>query len=288
MDIHYVNSELREIKKEIGQFKRRNWFRLPCLFHGNKVASNNPESMIGNFSTITETFQTSEGRWVYIIYAYPLSVIHRVLDTLMKYLTQKYCTKTISPSKWKKAFTERSLIPVMQQDDPSVVVLPYIDGENFRDILAGFAGRYTLAKKEDLIRASVAFINNLHATNIVWGELIVANMMRSKKGEIILCDTETTYYRGTIVEQKASDWLDFICSCCGDLRRAHPGTESRVVNIVMDGIANEAVKSCLKNMCHKKRSFSHVLFSPYTTARLSTPPWLYKKIKALIAHRPFS
>ncbi len=211
----YSQKELDEIREIAKKFKRRNFFRLPCFFIGNKVASRNPDSKIRNFSTITGVCRLSTGKWVYLVYAYPLSVIHRLVDGIGKWATEKYCVKAISFKKWRDVFIKNSFIPIIPIDIPNIVAMPYIENENLSDILTGKIGKYKFSEKLLLINQAAQVINEMHAQNIVWGELITPNIIRSREGKTILCDTETIYYRGTIIEQKVSDWLDFICSTCG-------------------------------------------------------------------------
>lgn len=278
----YTKEELDEIRRIVKRFRRRNFFRLPCIIMGHKVASRNPESKVRNYSTITGCFPLSTGRWIYLVYAYPSSVIHRILDGFVKWATEKYCIKVISPRKWREAFIKNSFIPIIPVDFPDVVVMPYIENENLFDILTGRIGGYTFLEKEVMIRQAVRIINEMHAKGVVWGELIVGNIIRTKNGEIILCDTETAYYRGTLTEQKASDWLDFVCSVCGSITKLHSGKIDYLVSIILDGIEDDSVKQCLKEKCAKRRTLLHQLFFIYTMVRLTCPPKLYNLIKSEI------
>ena len=275
----YTVEELGEIRKIARRFKRRNLFRLPCVLWGNRVSSRDPDSKVSNYSTITGCFQLSKGRWIYLVYAYPSSIIHRLLDGIAKRVTEKHCIKALSPRKWQEAFIRGSFIPIIPVDIQDVVAMPYIENRNLFDILTGRIGNYTFPEKEVMIREAVRIINEIHARDIVWGELIAQNMIRTEKGEIILCDPETGYYRGTLVEQKASDWLDFICSVCGSISKLHPEEIDRLVQDILERIQDIVVKQCLKAICEKKRTLSHRFFFLYTWKRLACPPKLYDRIK---------
>jgi len=279
--VGYTERELDEIKRRAKEFKRRNLLRTPCLFRGNKVASRNPDSKIRNYSTITTCFSLSTGKWVYLVYAYPLSVAHRLLDGFMKWATEKYCIKVVSPKKWKEAFEKNSFIPIIPVDVKNVVAMPYIENENLFDILAGRVGDYSFSEKETMILEAVRVITEMHSRNVVWGELIVNNMIRAqgKNGEIMLCDTETVYYRGLFMEQKASDWLDFICSVCGSVSKLHPKEIGCLIKTILSQIQDDGVRQCLKERCGKKRTWLHRLFFLYTMARLACPTGLYDQIK---------
>jgi tRNA A-37 threonylcarbamoyl transferase component Bud32 len=283
MEVKYTREELEEIRRKAKWFKIKNFWRLPSLIRGHKVASRDPESQIRNFSTITTCFSLSTGRWIYLVYSYPLSIIHRILDGLMKWTTEKYCIKVISPRKWKEAFGRNSFIPIIPVNIPNMVVMPYVNNKNLFDIMAGKVGKYSFPEKEAMIGVATNVINEMHAKDIVWGEPIVQNIIRSQDGEIILCDTETVYYRGTIIEQKVSDWLDFICSAVGAVSRLHPEKISYLVRFVVDRIQDEEVRQSLKERCRKKRTFLHRLFFLNTQVRLACPPKLYERIKAEIA-----
>jgi len=276
----YSQREKREIESIARKFKRRNFFRLPALWRGNKVASRNPESKIRNFSTITGVFRLSSGKWVYLVYSYPLSLIHRILDGIGKWMTEKYCIKVVSPSKWKEAFIRNSFIPIIPIDVPSVVAMPYVENQNLFDVLAGRIGDYSFSEKVLLIKKAVRLINEMHA-KIVWGELIVQNMIVTEDNDIILCDTETEYYRGTIIERKASDWMDFIFSVIGAVTKVHPEKVSYLVDVIFDQIESE-VKVAIKEKCRRNKNLLHKIFSFYDTARLACPPLLYEKIKKII------
>lgn len=278
----YTEEELREITKKAELFKEKNLFRLPCIFRGNKVASRNPESQIRNFSTITECFLLSTGRWVYLVHAYPLSVVHRLLDGLAKWATEKYCIKRVNPRKWKEAFIKNSFIPIIQTSISNVVAMSYIENENLSDILTAKVGRYNFLEKETMIREAALLINEMHDKEIVWGELNAPNMIRSKEGKIIICDTETVYYRGSLIEQKVSDWLDFICSVCGSIAKVHPGKTDYLIQIIANQIQDNRVRQSLKERCRKKRTWLHRLFFLYTQVRLTCPPKLYDRIKEKI------
>lgn len=278
----YTEGELEEIRLAAKRFKRRNFFRMPGLIRGHKVASRNPDSRVRNYSTITTCFPLSTGRWVYLVYAYPLSVVHRLLDGLAKCATEKYCIKVVSPKKWRETFVRNSFIPIIPIDIPSVVAMPYIENENLFDILVGRIGNYSFSEKETMILEAVRVITEMHSRNVVWGELIVNNIIRSQGGEIIICDTETVYYRGLLMEQKASDWLDFICSSGGSIAKLHPGKVSYWVRVIVNQIQDEAVKQCLKERCGKKTTWLHRLIFLYTQVRLACPPQLYDRIKALV------
>jgi tRNA A-37 threonylcarbamoyl transferase component Bud32 len=280
----YSKQELTEIRKRAKWFKIKNFWRMPGLIRGNKVANRNPDSKIRNFSTITTCFQLKTGKWIYLVYAYPLSIVHRALDGLMKWATEKYCIKIVSPKKWKEAFIKNSFIPIIPVDDiPHMVVMPYVENENLFDILTGKVGKYSFPEKEAMIGVATNVINEMHAKDIVWGELVVQNMIRSsEEGKIILCDTETVYYRGTIMDQKVSDWLDFICSVCGSISQLHPEKVSCLIRFIRDRIQDDAAVNSLKERCRRKRTFLHKLLFLYTWARLCSPR-LYERIKAEIA-----
>lgn len=243
------------------------------------MANRNPDSKVRNMSTITTCFPLSSGKWVYLVYAYPLSIIHRVLDGLAKWATEKYCIKAVSLKKWKEAFVKNSFIPIIPVNIKNVVAMPYIENGNFFDILTGKIGNYSFVEKERMIKMAVEIINEMHSRNVVWGELIVHNIIRSQDGKIIICDTETVYYRGSLTEQKVSDWLDFICSTCGSMVRLYPEKVSYLIRLIMDQIQDGFVKQCLKERCSKKRTLLHKLFFVYTLERLKCSPWLYERVK---------
>ena len=278
----YTEKELKEIEARARLFKKRNLFRLPCIIKGNKVASRNPNSKIRNFSTITECFSLSTAKWVYLVYAYPFSIVHRLLDGFCKWATEKYCIKIVSPKRWKQAFIRDSFIPIIPITLSNIVAMPYIENENLFDILAGRIGNYDFSEKEKMIMQAVEIINRMHVKDVAWGELIVQNMIRSEEGEIIICDTETVYYHGSLMEQKASDWLDFICSVCGSMARFHPEKVDHLIQTVLNQIRDESVGQSLKERCGKKKTWLHCLFFAHTRVRLACLPKFYDQVKKKI------
>lgn len=275
----YTERELREIKKRAILFKIKNFWRLPSLWRGHRVANRNPRAKVRNMSTITTCFPLSSGKWVYLVYAYPLSIIHRILDGLAKWATEKYCIKVVSLKKWKEAFVKNSFIPIIPVDIKNVVAMPYIENENLFDVLTGRVGSYSFAEKEAMIKKAVRVINDMHAKDVVWGELIVHNMIRSQEGEIVICDTETVYYRGSLTEQKASDLLDFICSACGSVSRLHPEKIDSLLRVIWREYLDHSAKEHLKERCRRKRTLLHRLCFLYTMVRLVCTPELYERIK---------
>lgn len=278
----YTERELKEIREKAISFKRKNLLRLPCIITGNEVASRNPDSKIRNWSTITECFSLSTGRWVYLIYAYPFSIVHRLFDGFAKWATGKYCIKIVSPKRWKEAFIRNSFIPIIPVDVSNVVAMPYIENENLFDVLAGRVGNYDFSEKKAMIMQAVEIIKKMHAEGIVWGELIVQNMIRSENGKIILCDTETVYYQGSLIEQKASDLLDFICSACGSIANFYPEEVDHLIQTILNQIRDNSVKQSLKERCGKKKTWLHCLFFAHTRVRLACLSELYDRIKEKI------
>jgi len=284
----YTLEELKEIKSAAIKFKKRSFFRLPGLLFGNKVAHRNPQAKIRNYSTITMCFRLSTGKWIYLIYAYPLSVIHRIFDTICKWATEKYCVKTISLKKWQQVFTRNSFIPTIPIGVKNLIAMPYIENENFFDLLAGRIGKHSFDEKFQLINNAVRTINEMHAKGITWAELLVHNMIYSLSDKkIILCDTETRYYRSiTLVYQKASDWHDFIFSACGSSSKVHPEKVSFLAGLIFGQITDISVRSALKEICRKKKTLLHWAFFTYDWSRLSCSPMLYNQIKKTIVSLP--
>ncbi len=283
-DVNLGKEEIEEIKKEAHRFKINNLFRLPCIFKGNKVASRNLDSKITNFSTITKCFSLSTGKWIYLVYAYPFSVIHRFLDGVAKWATGKYCIKEISRKKWEQEFVRNSFIPIIPVGIPNLVAMPYIENENLFDILAGRIGSYTFSQKKSMIMQAIKIIKEMHVRGTVWGELIVQNMIRAEDGEVIICDTETRYYKESLSEQKASDWLDFICSAAGSVNRLHSEEIDNLVCDIMNEIQEDDVRKALKNKCQKKVSWLHKLFFAHTKVRLACPKDIYDSFRKKIAN----
>jgi len=134
-----------------------------------------------------------------------------------------------------------------------------------------------------MLDEAVRIINEMHAKGIVWGELIVKNMIRATDGKVIICDTETVYYRGSLVERKASDWLDFICSVCGAIIKLHPEEIDGFIRNVLEGIKDDDTKQCLREKCGKESTWLHKLLSVCDQVRLDCLRWLYDRIRSTIS-----
>ena len=113
-------------------------------------------------------------------------------------------TLLIQPDFAQQAFIKDSFIPIIPINISNLVAMPYIPNENFYDILAGRIGLYSVVEKKTMIEKAIDVVKEMHSREVVWGELITPNMIRELNGKIIICDTETAYYRGSLIEQKSS------------------------------------------------------------------------------------
>jgi len=232
-----------------------------------------------NFSTQTNIMQLEDGRKVFAVYAHAGSFVHRTLDGLMKRLSGLKMKK-VSRSKWKEAFEEKSNIPVIRNEDPNTVLMPFIPNVNAYDVFANnkdiedfggmdWAGDAGVEEKLELADSIVAELSRVHGDGKVWGESILPNIILDEEKRPIICDPEVRYDESVPeVEAKARDLKDIIISVCAAMKKGE-GVEGyqETVSRMLAKYGDSEVTASLKTLAAKKRGILQNLVFGYEQAR---------------------
>ncbi len=276
-----ISSEEQEgVKEQLKRIKARDNFRLPSLIKGIRTATEY-DSRVTNFSTKTSIIETKDGRKIFAVDCYPSSQIHRWLDGLAKRLVGHRFVKAPS-SRWKSVFKRRSRIPVIENDDPRVVLMPYLDNVNLRDLLADneeikdfgqcdWAQDIDIETKRKIIDQIVDQVAELHAEGGSWGETILHNMIITKDKRVVICDPETEYDDDVPqVERMASDLRDITFSTSSALSKSEGIQDPQeVVDQILSRYGNQEVIDELKRLVGKKPGLLQKIVMPfYETVRI--------------------
>ncbi len=259
------------------QFRREAKF-MTNTFIGEAIAAEY-DIRTRNFSTQTRIAKLADGRKVFLVYSHKGSVVHRFLDGLMKWASGLRMKK-VSRSRWKQTFERKSNIPVIENQDPDTVVMPYLPNVNGYDLFAQNAeiedfGECTWAKETDLdaklelSQRIVDEVARIHEKGQAWGELILPNIIFTKEKRPVICDPEVQFKKGVpLVEAQAQDLKDLCLSISGALARAHDQRDPQlVVQAILGRYPNKGVVEALKKMAKKKRSWLQNLTFGYEQVR---------------------
>jgi len=205
---------------------------LAAILTGYSVATEKDyKGSVASFSTRTSLVEIN-GKKYFIVYNYPGSSKHRNADTKCRKVWGEKALKATEDN-WRDVFASRSLIPVYKDENPRIVVLPFIQNIGLVDLLERdddekFQGKYSygrefsgIDKKTEIVTDVVRAMKTLHNENKTWGEIIPANLGLSKDGNIMFFDPETPYSKETpLIEQKARDLLSWCLSSCAALYKS--------------------------------------------------------------------
>lgn len=283
-----------ELRNNIEIIKNSNRFALPAVAAGNATATEY-DSKVRNFSTITNIVTLSGGEKLFVVYNYSASRVHRALDGFMKKATGCRMKKA-DFKEWKEQFEQKSRIPTIECEDKNMVVLPFIPNINAYDLFANrgvikdfgecdFANTVDTNGLLDILEKVVMEIQDSHANNITWGELILPNIIVDKDQNVHICDPETAYDDEVpLLEQKARDLLDLIISSAAALEKDNV-EYSVVVDRILNKYDDKEVLKELQALAQKKPSMLEKIFFGYTKARLglkNSKQW--KSIKEAIVN----
>jgi tRNA A-37 threonylcarbamoyl transferase component Bud32 len=263
----------KEVQRAITQHKKANRFSLPSLLIGAKTATGY-DSRARNFSTRNTIATLPDGRRVFVVYNYPSSWIHRTLDTFGKWTAGARMRKAES-AQWKRAYEAKSNIPIIETDDPNVVLMPFIENMNANDVFAfnheikdfgvlPEAKDAGVDEKMEYADRIVDELANIHAKGAAWGEAILANMIITEGGKPVIVDPEVRYNKDVpLTEQKARDLRDLTMSIVSALRQSKEEFDVRtVVERVVGRHPDAAVRAELRQLAQKKPSFIRKLLRP--------------------------
>jgi len=278
--IIFSDEDQRETTAQVHKIKMSNNFRLPSLMTGIKTATTY-DSQVTNFSTKTNIIKTKDGKRIFAVDCYPASQIHRWCDGLGKRMVGHKFVKVPS-SRWKKVFEERSNIPVINNDDSRVALMPYLPNINLRDLMAGnkdiddfgeckWAENIKLEDKKEIVNKIIDEVGNLHNQGKTWGETILHNMIITNEQKVVVCDPETVYDNNVPqIERMASDLRDVAFSISGALLKSKEINDPQeIINQVLSRYNNKEVVGELKRLVSQKKTLIQKIFmSFYETVRI--------------------
>lgn len=294
--IQFTAEEQKDAHAQIREHKGKFAFSPPSLVLGAKTDTEY-DSNARNFSTRTKILTLEDGNRVFAVYNYPTSIFHRALDGFSKHMAGDRMSKA-SSADWKGVFESRSNIPVIECDDPQVVLMPYLPNVNAHDLFADnhkikdfgpcpWAENITMEDKLELGEQIIREIENVHKTGKCWGETILPNVIITAEKKPVIVDPETQYDKGVPVkEQMARDLRDVIMSICGSLHASEKqatGDYGLITERLMTQYSDKEVLGELKRVVSQKPTFIQKIFRGfYETARLGIPPKEYEKVVAAI------
>lgn len=223
------------LMEKVAIHKQKHRFDFPSYMKGHKTATEYDSKAV-NFSTRTAILTTDDGRRVFAVYDYRTSFIHRAIDRFSRRLEGAKMGK-VKMKDWKQTYESRSNIPVIENPDNDIILMPYIPNANAKDVLAnnkevGNFGPVPWAKDLDLegkIQLGEKIVDALaeiHSKRRSHAETILPNMIITPQGQPILVDPENLYYPGVeLPEQKGRDLRDVVYSISGALAKSEGVTD---------------------------------------------------------------
>lgn len=247
-----------EVEAGIDQQIKAKRFSLPSLGSGSPTATAY-DSKVTNFSTRTSILELASGQKVFSVYNYPLSQGHRWFDQIVKTIAGRQRHK-VSSARWKKKFEGKSQVPTIQNDNPDVVLLPYIPNMNAFDLFRNnhdmsdygelpWAKNLTTEDKLVLGERIITALAKLHAdTGVGWGETILQNVIITPEGEPIIVDPEVEFNSGVSPEeQKLDDLKEMIFSMAGAISQSEKVSD--VTPIVHRFLTSYPDQTIVRQLC---------------------------------------
>lgn len=259
-----------------GEFRREAKY-MTNTFTGERIAAEY-DIRTNNFSTQTRIAELPDGRKVFMVYDHRGSWLHRGLDGFMKRRNGLKMRK-VSREEWKAQFESKSTIPVIENDDPDTVMMPFQPNVNAHDLFAknagvedfgecGWAKEAGIEEKNEMLGLLVDEVKRIHGTGTAWGELILPNVIYSKDKKPIVCDPEVRYDEDVpLPEAKARDLRDLCLSVAGALEQAHGQNVATTVRGILDRYGDAEVIAELKKAAAERRGFISNLFFAYEKER---------------------
>jgi tRNA A-37 threonylcarbamoyl transferase component Bud32 len=237
------------------------------------------ETHATNFRTQTRLETLPDGRRIFISYDHRGSWIHRGLDNLMKQASGLKMRKG-NRTEWKTWHEEGSMIPMIENDDPHTVVMPYVPNVNAYDIflhskeISDF-GECEWVKDLDaegklsLACRAIDKVRQMHGSGKSWGEATTSNIIFTQDQEPILCDWEVRYDESKVSfkEACARDLKDLCMSISSALTRSEGMETASVVQRLLDQYGDVETVVELQNLVHQKFTLLQRLVLPYELAR---------------------
>lgn len=271
---------LEEAQSKADEFREGTSY-FTSTITGTKIAAEY-DIRTNNFSTQTNIMQLEDGRKVFAVYAHGGSFVHRTLDGVMKKLSGLKMKK-VKRSKWKESFEEKSNIPVIRNDDPNMVLMPFISNVNAYDVFANnhditdfgeneWAGEAGVEDKLLLAEGMVDELKRVHDDGQVWGESILPNIILDKEKRPIICDPEIRYHNSVSnTEARARDLKDLILSVCGAIKKGENDEDyPKTVHRMLSRYKNDEVLDSLQGLAGQKRGLLQKLVFGYEQVRTGT------------------
>jgi len=253
----------KQINDQVERIKTQNRFRLPSLAHGNPTAAEY-DSQASNWSTDTSIITGSDGKKVFVVNRYPFSRVHRWIDTFNRKLAGLKFSK-VPAGQWKETFESRSNIPVIENDDPKVVLMPFLENVNLGDLISRnhemtdfggcqWADNLDLEAKLQMLDKALDQLSEIHQRGEAWGEAIIGNMIATKEQKVVICDPETLYDDDVSeAERRAGDLRDFVFSATAGMLKSGDVTDpASVVNRLLNRYGDADVIDALQKKAVKK------------------------------------
>ena len=199
--------ENKEVEKKITEIKQSDRFRSPSIANGIQIAADY-ETQVGNFSTHTYLTELENGKKVFVVNSYPLSIVHRALDGFRNWVMGQKMYK-VPNWRWKETYEERSNVPTIENPEKNVILMPFIENINLYDLIRwnkeidvdsmsesfSWAKNLKLQSKFEMIDKIVDELREMHQDDKTWGEVILPNMIVDENKNVIICDPENLYYK---------------------------------------------------------------------------------------------
>jgi hypothetical protein len=256
---------------------RRGAKSLNNLVAGEKIAAEY-DTRTGNFRAQTRLDTLPDGRKIFMIYDYRGSWVHRTLDGAMKRLNGLPMRKA-DRGEWKKLHELKTPIPVIENGDPHMAMMPYVPNANAKDVFANnaeienfgacdWAKDAGLEEKNALSGKIMDEMKRFHDRKGAWGEAVLSNVIFTEKQEPVMCDFEVMYDEDVpSAEAKARDVKDMCTSIGAALEAAHGQDVAVTVKRLLDRYADPEVIAEAKKLASKKRGVLANLFFGYEQAR---------------------
>lgn len=256
---------------------RRGAKAMSNLVAGEKIAAEY-DTRTGNFRAQTRIDTLPDGRKIFMVYDYQGSWVHRTLDGAMKFLNGLPMRKA-DRGEWKQLHTLKTPIPVIENDDPHMAMMPYVPNANGKDVFAhnkeikdfkacNWALSAGIEEKNALSRKIVDAMRDFHERKGAWGEAVLSNVIFTEKQEPVMCDFEVVYDEDVLpAEAKARDLKDMCVSISSALEAAHEQDPAVTVRNLLDRYGDPEVIAELKKLVSKKRGLLQNLFFGYEQAR---------------------
>ncbi len=244
---------------------------------GEKIAAEY-DTRTNNFRAQTRIAALPDGRKAFMVYDYGGSWLHRTMDGAMKRMNGLPMRKA-GRGEWKKLHEAKTSIPVIENSDPHMAMMPYVPNANGKDVFANngeikdfgscqWAKEAGLEEKNILSRKIVDEMKRFHDEKGAWGEAVLSNVIFTERQEPVMCDFEVVYNKKiSPAEAKARDLKDMCISIGAALEGAHGQDVGETVRIVLDRYNDPEVIAEIKKLASRKRGFFKNLVFGYEQAR---------------------